>query len=286
MVRRRIALMAVALATVGGLMAAGPLIVQVATASEAPRRAAAGHVVVEDISIPVPGQEPVQAYLVRPAGELKKNSAPGVLWLHWLGEINNDRSEYLPEAITLAGEGVVSVLPLGYFPWVPNPDGTTGDVTLVENQVAAFGRALDRLAGVRAVDDSRIALVGHDYGAMYGAILADSDHRISSMVLQAPDALMGNWFAQFWLGLEGAERDAYLALFDGLDPVDHTARLGDRVFFQWAGDDFFIGADVRDAYAASSPEADVKLYENQDHEFRDSARVDRLAFLRDQLGLS
>ena len=234
---------------------------------------------VEDISIPVPGQDPVQAYLVRPAGALKKSSAPGVLWLHWLGEINNDRSEYLPEAITLAGEGVVSVLPLGYFPWVPNPDGTTGDVTLVENQVAAFGRALDRLAGVRAVDESRIALVGHDYGAMYGALLADSDDRISTMVLQAPDALMGNWFAQFWLQLEGAERDAYLALFDGLDPVDHTARLGDQVFIQWAGDDFFIGQDVRDAYAASSPDADVKLYPNQDHEFRDSARVDRLAFL-------
>ena len=271
-------------------MAAG-----VSTASEAPRRAparaAAGQVVVDDISIPVPGQDPVQAYLVRPAGALKKSSAPGVLWLHWLGEINSDRSEYLPEAITLAGEGVVSVLPLGYFPWVPNPDGTTGDVTLVENQVAAFGRALDRLAGVRAVDESRIALVGHDYGAMYGAILAaksdeQGDERISTMVLQAPDALMGNWFAQFWLGYEGAERDAYLALFDGLDPVDHTARLGDRVLFQWAEDDFFIGQDVRDAYAASSPDADVKLYPNQDHEFRDSARVDRLAFLREHLGVA
>ncbi len=261
----------------------------VATTSEADAPAAArpstGRVVVEDISIAVPGQDPVQAYLVKPAGALKKDSAPGVLWLHWLGEINNDRSEYLPEAITLAGEGVVSVLPLGYFPWVPNPDGTTGDVTLVKNQVAAFRRALDRLAGVRAVDDDRIALVGHDYGAMYGSILADSDHRISTMVLQAPDALMGNWFAQFWLGLEGAERDAYLALFEGLDPVDHTARLGDEVFIQWAGNDFFIGQDVRDAYAASSPDAVVKLYPNQDHEFRDTARVDRLEWLREHLGV-
>jgi dienelactone hydrolase len=273
MVRRRI-----------GLMPAG-----VSTASDAPRRAharpAQGQVVVEDISIPVPGQDPVQAYLVRPPGELKKNSAPGVLWLHWLGEINNDRSEYLPEAITLAGEGVVCVLPLGYFPWVPDPDGTTGDVTLVENQVAAFGRALDRLAGARAVDESRIALVGHDYGAMYGSILADSDERISSLVLQAPDALMGNWFAQIWLGLDGADRDAYLALFEGLDPVDHTARLGDRVYFQWAGEDFFIGEDARNAYAATSPDAVVNLYPNQDHEFRDTARVDRLTFLRDQLDL-
>ena len=104
MVRRRIGLVAVALGTVGGLMAAGPVAMSA--------RPVPTHVVVEDISIPVPGQDPVQAYLVRPAGELKKNSAPGMLWLHWLGEINNDRSEYLPEAITLAAEGVVSVLPL------------------------------------------------------------------------------------------------------------------------------------------------------------------------------
>ena len=68
-----------------------------------------------------------------------------------------------------------------------------------------------------------------------------------------------------------------------LNPVDHTARLGDRVLFQWAGEDFFIGQDVRDAYAASSPDADVKLYEGSDHEFRDDARVDRIAFLEAQL---
>jgi len=272
--------------TVVGLMAAGPT---TAGSAQAPRRAAhrpaATQVVVEDVSIPVPGQDPVQAYVVRPAGTLKKDSAPGVLWLHWLGEINNDRSEYLPEAITLAGRGVVSVLPLGYFPWVPNPDGTTGDVTLVQHQVAAFRGALDRLAGTRGVDQQRIALVGHDYGAMYGALLADSDTRISTMVLEAPDALMGNWFAQFWLQLEGQPREDYLALSHGLDPVDHTARLGSHVLFQWGGEDSFIGQDVRDAYAASSPAAQVHLYPRADHELTDAARADRLAFLIAELGL-
>jgi dienelactone hydrolase len=273
--------MVVGMVTAAGLVAGGT-----ATAgTQTTERPAQQHVVVEDITIQVPGQDPVQAWFVHPAGEAKKHSAPAVLWLHWLGEINNDRSEYLSEAVGLAGKGAYSVLPNGYFPWVPNPDGTTGDVTLVENQVAAFRSALDRLASERAVDPTRIALVGHDYGAMYGALLADSDDRISTMVLQAPDALMGNWFAQFWLQLEGDARTQYLALFDGLDPVDHTARLGDRVLFQWAGRDDFIGQDVRDAYAASSPDAQVDFYERNDHEFRDDARADRLDFLADQLGL-
>lgn len=276
----RMGLVAVVTVTVAGLLAGGA-----ATADSPAKRRATTSVVVEDITIRVPGQDPVQAWLVRPEGQLKKHTQAGVLWLHWLGEINGDRSEYLSEAVTMAGRGVVSVLPQGYFPWVPNPDGTTGDVTLVENQVAAIRAALDRLTAERSVDDSRVALVGHDYGAMYGALLADSDERISAMVLQAPDALMGNWFAQFWLGLEGAERDAYLALFEGLDPVDHTARLGDRVLFQWAGQDDFIGEDVRRAYAASSPDARVELYERSDHEFRDDARVARLAFLKEALDL-
>ena len=164
----------------------------------------------------------MQAWLVHPAGKSKKHRPRRCLWLHWLGEINDDRSEYLSEAVSLAGKGVVSVLPQGYFPWVPNPDGTTGDVTLVENQVAALRAALDRLASEARGRPDRIGLVGHDYGAMYGALLADSDTRISTMVLEAPDALMGNWFAQFWLGFEGDERAAYLALFDDLNPVDHT----------------------------------------------------------------
>jgi len=177
------------------------------------------------------------------------------------------------------------VLPQGYFPWVPDPDGTTKDVRLVKDQVRAYRAALNRLASDEAVDDSRIALVGHDYGAMYGALLADRDERVSAMVLQAPDAEMGNWFATFWLQLEGQQRADYLSLFAGLDPVDHTARLGSRVLFQWAGEDFFIPAEVRAAYAASSPAAQVKLYERSDHELTDAARVDRLAFLTEQLGL-
>ena len=283
--RRRMALVAATVAAMAGLVAAGLPTAGSAQTGRAAPSAPAGGIVVEDVTIQVPHQDPVQAYVVRPAGNLKKNSAAGVLFLHWLGEINNDRGEYLTEAITLAGQGVVSVLPQGYFPWVPNPDGTTGDVTLVENQVAAMRRALDTLASVKGVDKSRIALVGHDYGAMYGSILADSDHRVSAMVLEAPDALMGNWFAQFWLQLEGQEREDYLALFAGLDPVDNTARLGSHVLFQWAGEDFFIGQDVRDAYAASSPLAQVQLYEHADHELTDAARVDRLAFLTAQLGL-
>jgi dienelactone hydrolase len=244
-----------------------------------------GHVEVDDVLIAVPGQPALAAYVVRPGGVLRPHAAAGVLFLHWLGDLHNDRSEYLAEATQLAGRGVVSVLPQGYFPWVPNPDGTAGDVTLVTDQVSAFRSALNHLAGLREVDRSRIALVGHDYGAMYGALLADQDRRVSAAVFEAPDATWSNWFATYWLGLEGDARAAYDQLFDGLDPVEHTARLGSHVLFQWAGRDIYVTPEVRAAYAASSPAAKVLLYDRAEHQLTDAAQTDRDAFLAEQLHL-
>ena len=244
-------------------------------------------VVIRDVRLHVPGQHRVvSAYVVKPAGRLPHNSAAGVLFLHWLGQIHNDRTEYLGEAVGLAHRGVVSVLPQGYFPWVPNPDGTKHDATLVEKQVAAMERALNKLANIRGVDTKRIAVVGHDYGAMYGSLLADRDHRVSALVLEAPDSLWGNWFATYWLGLTGQARADYYALFAGLDPIEHTSRLGRHVLFQWAGDDVFIPSDVRDAFAQASPRAKVQLYDGADHQLTDSALVDRDRFLAHQLDLN
>jgi dienelactone hydrolase len=242
-------------------------------------------VVIRDVLIRVRHQQPVSAYVVRPTGALQPTSRPGILFLHWLGSIHNDRTEYLGEAVTLAERGVVSVLPQGYFPWVPDPDGTQLDVQRVRDQVCAMRAALDRLVSMRSVDRDRIAIVGHDYGAMYGSLLADSDHRVSVLVLEAPDSTWGNWFATYWLGLEGQARDDYLALFAGLDPVDHTARLGVHVLFQWAGQDVFITPEVQAAFAASSPDAQVLVYPNADHQLTDRAQVDRDAFLAEQLQL-
>jgi dienelactone hydrolase len=242
-------------------------------------------VIIDEVVIRVAHQQPVSAYLVRPGGGPAHRTHPGVLFLHWLGQIHNDRTEYLAEATSLAQRGVVSLLPQGYFPWVPDPDGTPRDVQLVRDQVAAYQAALDRLVASRGVDRDRIAIVGHDYGAMYGSLVADQDTRVRALVLEAPDSTWGNWFATYWLGLEGQERADYLALFDGLDPVQHTARLGSHVLFQWAGQDVFITPEVMAAFATSSPQAQVLTYPSADHLLTDAALRDRDAFLAEQLGL-
>ena len=242
-------------------------------------------VTITDIAVRVPHQRPVQAWVVAPAAGQRRHAAAGVLWLHWLGHRHNDRSEFLSQAVGFAGQGVVSVLPAGGFPWVEDPDGTPADAERVRAQVAAYRQVLDRLAGTRAVDPHRIAVVGHDYGAMYGALLADQDPRVSVLALQAPDATWGNWFATHWLGLQGQARADYGALFPGLDPVDHVARLGSRVLLQWAGDDKYVAADVADAVSAANPLATRLDYPTADHQLGDRAIADLAGFLTAQLGL-
>src|SRR6266571_1081252 len=63
---------------------------------------------IQDVRVPVPGQKPVPAYLVRSAGTLQPGSQAGVLFLHWLGQIHSDRTEFLAEAVQLAPRGAVS----------------------------------------------------------------------------------------------------------------------------------------------------------------------------------
>jgi dienelactone hydrolase len=213
----------------------------------------------------------------------------GVLWLHWLGHRHNDRGEFLPLAVELASRGVVSLLPAGHFPWVPNPDGTATDVQRVRDQVAAHALALDHLCAQPGVDPARVALVGHDYGAMYGALVADQDERVSTVALQALDASWASWFGTYWLELEGQRREEYAARFAALEPVDAVSRLaervGDAMLLQWAGNDTFVTPEVRAAYESANPKARSVEYADADHMLGDRAAVDLTSFLAGRLDL-
>ena len=249
-----------------------------------PKQEQVAQVIVQDIRIPVAGQPAVQAYLVR-SNDVRPGSQAGVLWLHWLGQIHSDRTEFLAEAIQMASHGVVSVLPQGSFPWLVNPTGTPQDVTLIRRQLEAFRASLDALIANRSVDPSRVAVVGHDYGAMYGALLANEDHRISAAVLATPDATWGNWFVKYWLGYTGEQERKYKALFTELEPVHHVSRLGARELFQWAGQDIYVSEAVRKLFAQGAPLAKVDLYPNSDHQLITQTQIDRDAFLEQVLGL-
>jgi dienelactone hydrolase len=272
-----------AVATAGTVMT---MAVAPSQAAGTPAAAPAGPVIVQSVQVPVPGQRPVLAYLVRSSGPLQPGSHAGILFLHWLGQIHSDRSEFLAEATELASQGAVSLLPQGIFPWQAAPTGKPHDVTTIRRQLAAFRACLHWLTARPYVDRARTAVVGHDYGAMYGALLANSDPEVHTAVLATPDATWGHWFVKYWLGFTGKHAARYKALFAGLQPVRHVSRLGARELFQWAGQDIFVSAQVRREFARQAPLARVKLYRTSDHQLTDAAQADRDAFLVHELGLT
>jgi dienelactone hydrolase len=241
---------------------------------------------VEDLLVPVPGQPATPAYLVRSAADSAPSSGAGILFLHWLGHLHSDRTQFLAEAVELARHGAVSLLPQGRFPWSVRPAGDTSDVDSVIAQREVFEAALRQLQRTPGVDPRRVAIVGHDYGAMYGVLVADQHPELAAVVLAAPDAAWGTWFATYWLDCNGAKARAYNGLFHGLQPARHVGRLGSRLLLQWAGQDTYVSEAVRDRYTAAVPQAKVELYPTADHQLTTRAKVDREAFLALRLDLT
>jgi hypothetical protein len=104
------------------------------------------------------GEQKVSAFLVRPKGKPRA----AVLWAHWYGEeANTNRTEFLPDAVALAKDGVVSLLPQGYFPWKADVSEVAAeDRQLAIEQIIQLRRGLDLLQHEAA--DGPLGFVGHD----------------------------------------------------------------------------------------------------------------------------
>jgi dienelactone hydrolase len=148
-----------------------------------------GGAVVHDISY-TSGGSAVRAFLVLP----KQPPKAGVLFFHWLSSEGGNRTEFKAEAVALAGHGIASLLIQGDFPWSTQPSGADHDIQAIRSQVAGAQAGVDLLLKQPGVDVHHLAFVGHDYGAMHGAVLLAQDSRFSAAVLMAPDAQWVNWF--------------------------------------------------------------------------------------------
>src|SRR5829696_2654677 len=164
-----------------GLLAATPVaglaaaLARPAPAAAAPAPAAHrpyGDVVVRDITIPVHGLPTVPAYLVLPGRHVPRHSAPAVLFLHWFDPraVDGNRTEFVAQAVRLAARGVVSLLPQQGFPWTGDPVGDARDVAAIEAELTRTTAALAALTELPGVDGHQVVVVGHDCGAMYGAL--------------------------------------------------------------------------------------------------------------------
>jgi dienelactone hydrolase len=222
----------------------------------------------------------ISAFLVRPKGQPKA----AVLWAHWYGEeANPNRKEFLVDALALAKEGVVSLLPQEFFPWLePVSEDADADRKLTIDQVVQLRRGLDVLQ--EQAGDVPVGFVGHDYGAMFGALLV-ADKRPQTYVLMAPDATFSNWFLKYFV--RGASKADLDRAFAPLEPVNNVGDAAPAsVFFQFAKSDRFVPGYVADKLTEAASEPKKAESYDAGHELDDPARTDRLVWLREELGLS
>ena len=100
-----------------------------------------------------------------------------------------------------------------------------------------------------------MALVGHDFGAMYSAIVFGADPTLDGMVMMAPTARWSDWFLRYW---EIADPPRHTRLPWPLDPVTWLPEAGGRPMRQFASDDQYVPQAVAaEIAAAAGSSADV-----------------------------
>jgi dienelactone hydrolase len=251
-----------------------------------------GGAVVQDVTFVARPDRPAErlaAYIVAPAQPAP--AMPAVLWVHWLGEpATTNRREFLDEATALAAHGVVSVLvdamwskPRWYRNRVLEEDYATSI-----GQVVSLRRSLDLLLAQRGVDGSRVALVGHDYGGMYGAIVAGVDGRAKTHVVIAATASLLDW--AFFYGKKPVSMDTYRREHEALSLCDHLASADTVSFlFQFAAKDEYVTmAKALALFEAPKGAKQMSVYGGAGHEMTAPAgiRADRTAWLVRELGIS
>jgi dienelactone hydrolase len=227
---------------------------------------------------------PIKTYLVTPA-------VPGphaaILYVHWLGEPETtNRTEFLDEAVKLAGQGVISLLvdamwaePNWYVKRIPEEDY---DRSI--RQVIELRRAMDVLSAQPGVDPHRIALVGHDFGAMYGMIAGAQDKRARTYVFMAAVPHLIDWFL---FDRQPKNLEFYRQQMAPLDPVNFVSQLAPAsVFFQFAHKDKYVSAaHAAEFYAAALPRKQMATYEGGHDLHTAEVTADRVAWLARELEL-
>ena len=241
-------------------------------------------VTVRDITYDSSDGTGVAAWLVAPSAT---GSHAAVLFLHWLGA-SSSRDEFLDEATALAKRGVVSLLPTRLFPGVDNPTDWRTDRQSIVDQTTELRRGLDVLLAQPGVDPSRVAFVGHDYGAMDGAVLAAVDHRLKAVVLMTPDTTWSDWFFKYFTLLPSTQTE-YSQAMKNFDTVTFLPQIAPTpLYLQFSGQDQFVSQDVaQQITAAAGDPKKTTTYPNTAHDLQDdtTATTDREAWLGAQLSL-
>jgi pimeloyl-ACP methyl ester carboxylesterase len=225
-----------------------------------------------------------EAFIVRP--ENPGTSCAGILFIHWFAppEPSSNRTQFLDEAKAWARRGVVSVLPSTFWSsseryrarmWQTDYENTV-------DQWMRLKRAFQVLRTQKCVDSSRLAIVGHDYGAMFGALVAADEPSVKAAVLIAGVPSFASWYE---LGSstgvpQGDELVKYRAALAKIDPGPAMARFTGASLFQFGTKDKYTPKDQYEAFFAMSGGAKaIKTYDAAHDMSLPQVRADRTEWL-------
>jgi dienelactone hydrolase len=237
-----------------------------------------------NLSINSPTSNIVRGELV--AGS-SRSAHPAILFVHWLGlPKTTNRTEFEPDAIALARVGMTSLL-IDAIWSKPNWFSTVGksatnDAEMTRKQVVDLRCALDVLSAQGDVDRHRIAFVGHDFGAMFGALLAGADPRPNYYVLMAATPSFADWYL---LGKTVPDEAAYRRTIAPYDTALGLHASHAKAFlFQFSKHDDYIPLERARAFAAAAPEPKTVTFYEATHELAArEAIADRREWLIKQL---
>ena len=224
------------------------------------------------------------ATIVEPKNE-SSGRRPAVLFVHWYGppRPTSNRTQFIPDAVDLAGTGVVSLLI--DTPW-SDPEyfkkrKREEDYARSVQQVKDLRRALDVLLAQPNLDPARIAYVGHDFGAMYGSLAVANDTRVRAFVFMAGAPSFSDWFL-YGPAMPPDARQKFIDQIAPLDPTRYLARLDIPVLLQFANTDEHVAKARADLVISSVRGPKDILFYDAGHELNEQATRDRIAWLKKQ----
>ena len=233
---------------------------------------------------------PVSATIVTPS---RRGKYRAVIFVHDYGK----RDEFLPEALSLARAKLpaVSLLidapferPVGWRRSFNSLSDSDNDREIHIQAVIDIRRGIDLLAARADVDGSRIAYVGHGYGANWGAILSSIEPRLRRFVLVAGFASLADLMESDdpeWANMRyalGSERSArYRESISVVDPIRFTPFwAGAPILFQFGRFDQFVSRPMAEQLVHSISRPQKAIYYDAGHAVNDPrAMIDRAGFL-------
>lgn len=212
---------------------------------------------------------------------------PLILFLHWYEPESptSNRSQFVEEAVEMAKAGAIclTVETLWSDPDFFLKRTQADDMQNSMEEVVNQRRFMDFLTSQPNADLSRFALVGHDFGGMYGILAGSFDKRPTHYVIMAATPRFPDWYL-YLPKLEGAAREAFLTEMSTIDPITYAPNLSPApTFFQFGDDDFHVPLERADEFFAAAGGPKEKRIYKSGHGLNEESTVERRAWLKEKL---